>query len=395
MTEKILVCFHFLLLEYGMYFTFYSEKRFGCLLLAGITFGISLLGGLCKKRFGFLLVGMMSEIIVVLLCKNMAEQIMFTVFIAVMVIVYTIQSASEKRTFFAEISPTWLLFLLLCYIPMEFTGYSGQQALQIFGVSYVILYLLYLSNENMRNFKKLHSRLERLPVVQLGKTFFMSVSGVILWVVFGMFLGRNERLATYLSGRLHAFLERLGSGMIKIAPDGVQGAMPDFVYDYGTIPVKQDNKLPKHSYQVNHALEQIWKVILVVVLMLLLLFLLYSIYCYLKRDRKDDGDMVEFIKKEEEVSSFYRHSSRQRENQKEDSVNAMVRKMYKKKIKSGMKTRIPNWATPYELEIMAQWQEKGSESILHNLYEKARYSKEGCRKEDLDRYKSVEKQYHK
>ena len=40
MLGKILVCFHFLLLEYGIYFTFQSEKLFGCILLAVITFGI-------------------------------------------------------------------------------------------------------------------------------------------------------------------------------------------------------------------------------------------------------------------------------------------------------------------------------------------------------------------
>lgn len=44
---------------------------------------------------------------------------------------------------------------------------------------------------------------------------------------------------------------------------------------------------------------------------------------------------------------------------------------------------------------MAEWPEKGSESVLHNLYEKARYSKDGCAKEDLDRYKSIDENYHK
>lgn len=106
--------------------------------------------------------------------------------------------------------------------------------------------------------------------------------------------------------------------------------------------------------------------------------------------------MVEFIKKQEdEVVSLYKEQSNRSGKKKAQSPNAIVRKMYKKKIKFGIKSIIPNWATPYELETLAQWQEKGSESMLHELYEKARYSKEGCLKEDLDRYMSTEENYHK
>lgn len=395
MLEKILVCFHFLLLEYGLYFTFDSEKLPGCLLLATITFGIPLLGGRFRKRFGFLLIGVLAEVMVLFLTGNIAERIIFTIFVVIMAVSYTVQSVSERESVFTEISSIWLLFLLGCHIPMNFTGYPGALALQIFGVCYVVLYLLHLSNENMRDFKKLHSRLEKFPMVQLGKTFFMSVSGVVLWVVFGMLLGRNERVAAYFSSKFHAFMSRLGNGVIKIAPDGVQGTMTDFMVDYTGNPHKQGTELPKHSYQANLALEHILKMAFMVLLMILVLSLLYSLYCFLKRDRKDEGDMIEFIKKEEEVSPLYRERPKKQGNRREYSPNAIVRKIYRKKIKSGMKTKIPYWATPYELETMAEWREKGSESALHNLYEKARYSKDGCLKEDLDRYKSIDENYHK
>lgn len=395
MLEKILVCFHFLLLEYGVYFTFYSEKRWGCLLLAGITFGIPLLGGMFRKRFGFLLIGMLSEISVLLLAGNIVELIIFTFFVVVMVVAYTIQSAFGNENFFMRISLIWILFLLCCHIPLKFTGYPGQKSLQILGVCYVILYLLHLANENMRNFKKLHSRLEKLPMVQLGKNFFMSVSAVVLWVVFGMLLGRNERAADYLGARLNDLMDHLGGSAIKIAPDGIQGTMAHFMVDYTGDPYKQGTELPKHSYEMNQLLEHIFNIVLIVLLMLLVLFLVYFLYCYLKRDRKDEGDVVEFIKKEEEVSSLYQEHSKKQESKREQSPNAIVRKLYKKKIKSSMKTRIPYWATPYELEELAEWVKKGNESVLHNLYEKARYSKDGCLKEDLDRYKLIDEKYHK
>ena len=396
MLGKILVCFHFLLLEYGIYFTFHGEKQSGCILLALLTFGIFVLGEQFKKRFGFLLAGALGEMLVLFLAGSLAEVIMFTFFTVVMTVAYTIESASDKGCSFSNISLVWLFLFLVCHLPLYFTGYQGQKYLQIFGVCYVVVYLLHLSNENMRDFKKLHSRLEKLPVVQLGKTFFLSVSGVILWTVLGMVLGRNEGIATYLSAKLQEFLNKLGGGVIKIAPDGMQGGMTEIARRYEEITYRSVEEISKQTVVRNYVLEYIFKIVLCILAMFLVLFLLYSLYCYLKRDRKDEGDVVEFIKKEEkEIVAIKKYRSKRKDYKVEQSTNAIVRKMYRRKIKSGIqKGKIPTWATPYELEILARWQEKGSESILHQLYEKARYSKDGCEKEDLNRYKLVDENYY-
>lgn len=394
MLQKILICFHFLLLEYGVYFTFYSEKVSGCILLALITFGIPLLGRLFQKRYGYLLIGLILEILVLILAGNVVELIIFTFFTVVLVAAFTIQSTAGKDSFLMEISPVWLLFLLCCYIPLYFTGYPGQLPLQMIGVGYVILYLLHLSNKNISDFKKLHSRMEKLPLVQMGKTFFMSVSGVILWVLLGMIVGRNKTAADFLSQKFHNLINHLGGGTIKISPDGMQGTVANLMMEYTGESYEQDLQLPEYLYVAGHVLEHIFKILLLVLAMLLVLFLLYSLYCYLKRERKEDDDVVEFIKKEEEeVFSLYQAHSKEAGKKKSRSPNAMIRKMYKRKIKSGITSEIPDWASPYELETLAEWQKKGSESMLHMLYEKARYSKEGCLKEDLDRYMSTEENY--
>lgn len=396
MLQKILVCFHFLLLEYGVYFTFYSEKGSGCVLLAVITFSIPFLGGLFRKRYGFLLIGLLSEILVLLLAGNIVELIIFTFFTVVLTAVYTIESTGQKDSFFMEISPVWLVFLLCCYIPLYFTGYPGQLPLQILGAVYVVLYLFYLAHQNMSDFKKLHSRMEKLPAAQMGKTFFISVSSVILWVISGMLLGRNERTAHYLSRKLQGLINQLGGTAIKITPDGMQGSMADFMVEYTGESYKQSTQLPEHFYVAAHVAEHIFKILLLVLVMFLVLFLLYSLYSFLRRERKDEDDVVEFIRREEEeVLPLYQEQQQEAGKKKVQSPNAIVRRRYKKKIKSGMKSSIPDWATPYELETLAQWQEKGSESMLHMLYEKARYSKEGCHKEDLDRYMSTEEDYRK
>lgn len=83
----------------------------------------------------------------------------------------------------------------------------------------------------------------------------------------------------------------------------------DAVVDYTGNPQKQGTELPKHSYQANLALEHIFKTTLMVLLMILVLYRLFFLYCYLKRDRKDEGDVVEFIKKEEENKIRYQNKN--------------------------------------------------------------------------------------
>ena len=64
--------------------------------------------------------------------------------------------------------------------------------------------------------------------------------------------------------------------------------------------------------------------------------------------------------------------------------NAYIRKKYKKTIQKGSKSNsdIPTSYTPTELEHYANLDETNETTTLHNLYEKARYSKQGCTKED-------------
>ena len=64
------------------------------------------------------------------------------------------------------------------------------------------------------------------------------------------------------------------------------------------------------------------------------------------------------------------------------SVNMRIRRKYKKIIRKSSKERPKGWETPYELETGAQLQEDESMKVLHKVYEKARYSKDGCTKEE-------------
>ena len=98
----------------------------------------------------------------------------------------------------------------------------------------------------------------------------------------------------------------------------------------------------------------------------------------------ENEDQQEFIKEEHHFITRIRP-------QKDDSSlwfsfhpNAYIRKKYKKTIQKGSKSNsdIPTSYTPTELEHYANLDETNETTTLHNLYEKARYSKQGCTKED-------------
>ena len=109
---SILECLHFILLEFSIYFTFESEKIIGCVLVVLLTFGISFFGSLFKKRYGYLLVGVLGEISVLLLAENIVELIMFTSFVIILTISYII-SSGEKKASLMKISPVWLIIILI------------------------------------------------------------------------------------------------------------------------------------------------------------------------------------------------------------------------------------------------------------------------------------------
>ncbi len=103
------------------------------------------------------------------------------------------------------------------------------------------------------------------------------------------------------------------------------------------------------------------------------------------------GDMQEFIDEETETS-FIQDAEKKSGDSLFSSLfhpNATIRKRFKKQIQRGSSSNkkvgntIPISLTPAELEEYAGLSDDERTRLLHTLYEKARYSKDGCTKEDV------------
>ena len=103
------------------------------------------------------------------------------------------------------------------------------------------------------------------------------------------------------------------------------------------------------------------------------------------------GDIQEFINEETE-STFLQDSQKNERDSLFSRLfhpNTTIRKRFKKQIQMGIHSdkktsnSIPVSLTPLELEQYAKLPDDERTQLLHALYEKARYSKEGCTKEDV------------
>lgn len=103
------------------------------------------------------------------------------------------------------------------------------------------------------------------------------------------------------------------------------------------------------------------------------------------------GDMQEFINEETETSFIQDVEKKSNESLFSSLFhpNAAIRKRFKKQIQRGSSSNkksgntIPTSLTPTELEEYAGLSDDERTRLLHTLYEKARYSKDGCTKEDV------------
>lgn len=99
----------------------------------------------------------------------------------------------------------------------------------------------------------------------------------------------------------------------------------------------------------------------------------------------DNGDEIIFLGKEEECLEGVRLRRKRPEKDRILSPDRKIRRFYKKMIRHALNEPPRGHETPLELELRAGLYEKGDWETdkIHRIYEKARYGKEGCSKEEV------------
>jgi hypothetical protein len=141
---------------------------------------------------------------------------------------------------------------------------------------------------------------------------------------------------------------------------------------------------PGETFTTPLWLEYASKIILFAILAAALIGAIYGIYQALLRAAGNFSmgmeDEVVFLDAKEDLRRLKRKKSGPHEGRL--SPNMQIRRRYKRTIKKSTKGSPTFWASPLELESQAGLAESSDMQRLHGYYEKARYSKEGCTRED-------------
>lgn len=111
----------------------------------------------------------------------------------------------------------------------------------------------------------------------------------------------------------------------------------------------------------------------------LIVYGIYSVSRSFRRTVSEKNDVIESTAGGGEALSARKKSAKLK--LLDFSPNAFVRRKYMKTIKKSKKAVPDEWLAPEEIESFAGVDDK----TLHNVYEKARYSREGCTAEDKNR----------
>ncbi len=97
---------------------------------------------------------------------------------------------------------------------------------------------------------------------------------------------------------------------------------------------------------------------------------------------QDEEDEIIFLDANEISLAQRGTRARRASKERRNSPNLKIRRFYKKTLRRAMKKRPDGWETPSELEAKAALTRNADTENLHALYEKARYSREGCTEEE-------------
>jgi hypothetical protein len=216
-----------------------------------------------------------------------------------------------------------------------------------------------------------------LPVRTMGKIHhILFVIGLLLILLFALpalFYGREPLADVSLAESQSKELSDTDAILPDSAPMNYDMTLPDIIMESG-----------------EQFIPPIWlknavKTILFLILAIALIGLIYAIYLAIRRAGEnfavENEDEVIFLDSKEDSRRSIRKKSGSRESRL--SPNMQIRRRYKRTIRKSTKGRPTFWASPLELESQAGLAESADMQRLHGYYEKARYSKEGCTREDV------------
>lgn len=258
--------------------------------------------------------------------------------------------------------------IVLAAVPPFFYSAIGdapllQKLSLIWAALYLLLWAAWRGLANIHGYLSLNRDMAGVPVKRIVRTTGVAVLAMVL-----------------LAGGLLLPALAMGTGYLRINPNPQPGqrqvqvettssdfmAMPDWMQQLG----ENDG-----GFQMPAFVSYFFMALAGALVVVCLLYGVYWVIRGLRGSFVDHRDVVQNLRRDPEDQVEETFGKRTRRPRIWDrSPSAQVRRRYRRAVLRAAKEEPPRWAAPQEIE-----REAGLEDpLLHQLYEKARYSQEGC-----------------
>lgn len=262
-------------------------------------------------------------------------------------------------------------FVLAAVVPFFYSALGGGPLLQKISLVWAACYLLLCCArsglENIERYLSLNRDVAGVPVKRIVRT-----SGL---AVLGMLLLAGVLLLPSLMGESRYF--RIDPQTKKVQ---VQATTESVVMEAPDLPEELRELVGESSgFQIPPIISWLFMAVVGVVVAI---GIFYGVYLILRNFRGtfvDHRDVVQYLRGPEDQEERSSDKKRKRPSFWDRSPNAQVRRRYRRAVERMAKEAPPVWAAPEEIEAKVGLQN----AELHGLYEKARYSREGCSAQEI------------
>ena len=253
-------------------------------------------------------------------------------------------------------------------VPFLYSALYGSPPLQRLTLIWAALYLLLCGGYRgflvIDRYLDLNRGMSGLPVKRILRTSGLALLGILV-----------------VAGGLLLPALAIEDGYLRIDPDPPRGQSQVRVEEQQAAMPSMDMTDFRESMDdgKDHTMPVFVKYLLWAVAAVMcgsvLLYLLYMVIRNFHGTFVDHRDVVQFLRRDTDEQEEELPTQRQKRPALWDrSPTAQVRRKYRRAVLRQAKERPPRWAAPQEIEEGVGL----SDSLLHSLYEKARYSREGC-----------------
>lgn len=308
---------------------------------------------------------------------------------------YFVSRVQDKESWMVQ--PHYLcliIFFILYIIGLYLDREEIRQFIYQTAFLYLICYAVYVNQKNFERYIELNGDTANFPFQQMRmvNTVMLVLFVVILSLVMLLFPSSGlDRILLQIGALFLSFLRFLVS---MFASDSVsQGSV---VPETEAANVAEDRNNAGVSEVQSHSqwLDLIsniltWSIVIVAFLAMIggALYGTYRLYKAFDRTISENGDKTEYLPSKTEAQwSFFGGEQSLFKKKKlwmNFSLTASIRKLWIKGLRSHERENIASYLTPEELHNATKWESREA----HDLYEKARYSRDEVTREDLDQMK--------